>query len=58
MRLSPAVIPAPRLGAILNVLVLAAAGNKSATRPLLPPPGCGGEWKEKGKNWWVGIRAV
>jgi len=28
------------------VLVLAAAGNKSATWPPLPPPGCGGEWKE------------
>ena len=28
------------------VLVLAAAGNKSATRPPLPPPRCGGEWKE------------
>jgi len=26
-------------------LVLAAAGNKSATRPPLPLPGCGGEWK-------------
>jgi len=25
---------------------LAAAGNKSATRPSLPVPGCGGEWKE------------
>jgi len=25
---------------------LAVAGNKSATRPHLPPPGCGGEWKE------------
>jgi len=24
----------------------------------LPPPGCGGEWKERGRNWWVGIRAV
>jgi len=23
-----------------------------------PPLGCGGEWKETGKNWWVGIRAV
>jgi len=29
------------------VLVSAAAGNKSATRPPLSPPGCGGEWKEK-----------
>jgi len=27
-------------------LVSAAAGNKSATRPPLPPPRCGGEWKE------------
>jgi len=37
---------------------LAAAGNKSATQPPLPPPGCGGEWKETGRNWWVGIRVV
>jgi len=36
----------------------AAAGNKSATRPPFPPPGCGGEWKETGRNRWVGIRAV
>jgi len=42
----------------LNVLVLAAAGNKSTMQPPLPPPGCGGEWKETGRNWWVGIRAV
>ena len=41
-----------------NILVLAAAGNKSATRPPLPPPRCGGEWEETGRNWWVGIRAV
>ena len=41
-----------------SVLVSAAAGNKSATRPPLPPPACGGEWKETGRNWWVGIRAV
>jgi len=37
---------------------LAAAGNKSSTQLPLPPPGCGGEWKETGRNWWVGIRAV
>ena len=29
---------------------LAAAGNKSATRPPLPLPGCGGEWKERGRK--------
>ena len=29
----------------MTVLVLAAAGNKSATWPPLAPPGCGGEWK-------------
>jgi len=40
------------------VSVSAAAGNKSSTRPPLPPPACGGEWKERGRNWWVGIRAV
>jgi len=37
---------------------LAAASNKSAMRPPLPLPGCGGEWKQTGRNWWVGIRAV
>jgi len=41
-----------------TVLVSAAAGNKSATRPPLPLPACGGEWKERGRNRWVGIRAV
>jgi len=41
-----------------GVLVLAAAGNKSAMWPPLPLLGCGGEWKETGRNWWVGIRAV
>jgi len=35
---------------------LAAAGNKSAMRPPLPPLGFRGEWKETGRNWWVGIR--
>jgi len=40
------------------VLVSAAVSNKSATRPPLPLPGCGEEWKETGRNWWVGIRAV
>ena len=29
-----------------SVLVSAAIGNKSTTRPPLPPPRCGGEWKE------------
>jgi len=29
---------------------LAAAGNKSATRPPLPPPLCRGEWKETGRK--------
>jgi len=33
-----------------SVLVLAAASNKSATRPPLPPPACGGEWKETGRK--------
>jgi len=37
---------------------LAATGNKSATRAPLSPLGCGGEWKEKGRNRWVKIRAV
>jgi len=37
---------------------LAAAGNKSTMPPPLPPPGCRGEGKESGRNWWVGIRAV
>jgi len=34
----------------MPVLVSAAAGNKSATRPPLPLPGCGGEWKETGRK--------
>jgi len=42
----------------LIVLLSAAAGNKSATWPPLPPPGCRGEWKDTGRSWWVGIRAV
>ena len=50
--------PLPRDSKFNSVLVSAAAGNKSATRPPLPPPACGGEWKERGRNWWVGIRAV
>jgi len=33
-----------------GVLVLAAAGNKSTTRPPIPLPGCGGEWKETGRK--------
>jgi len=37
---------------------LAVAGNKSAMRLPLPLLGCGGEWKETGRNWWVWIRAV
>jgi len=38
---------------------LAVAGNKSAEWLSLPPLWCGGEeWKETGRNWWVGIRAV
>jgi len=36
---------------------LGAAGNRSATRLPLPPPGCRGEWKETSRNWWVRIRA-
>ena len=32
------------------VLVLAAASNKSVTRPPLPLPECGGEWKETGRK--------
>jgi len=34
------------------------AGNKNTTWPPLTLLGCRGEWKETGKNWWVGIRAV
>jgi len=45
-------------GVLGAVLVSAATGNKSTTRPPLPLPVCGGEWKERGINWWVGIRAV
>jgi len=32
------------------VLVLTAAGNKTATQLPLPLPGCGGEWKETGRK--------
>jgi len=37
-----------------GVLVSTAAGNKSATWPPLPSPACTGEWKETGRNRWVG----
>jgi len=37
---------------------LAAASNQSTTWLPLLPLECGGEWKETGRNWWVGIRAV
>jgi len=33
-----------------SVLVLAAAGNKSAMWPPIPLPRCGGEWKETGRK--------
>jgi len=33
-----------------TVLVLAAAGNRSAMRPPFPPLGCRGEWKETGRK--------
>jgi len=39
------------LGVVGSCYGLAAAGNKSAMRPPLPPLGCGGEWKETGRNW-------
>jgi len=45
-------------GDVTNSSGLAVAGNKSATQPPLPPPGCGEEWKGTGRNRWVGIRAV
>jgi len=32
--------------------------QQNAMRPPLPLLGCGGEWKETGRNWWVGRRAV
>jgi len=37
---------------------LVEASKKSTMQPPLPQPGCGGEWKETGRNWWVTIRAV
>jgi len=37
---------------------LAVASKKSATWPPLTPPGCRGERKETGRNWWIGIREV
>jgi len=55
------VLESPQYGERMKVSPcygLTAAGNKSATQPPLPLPQCGGEWKETGRNWWVGIRAV
>jgi len=46
------------ISSLAYVLVSAAADNKSATWPPLPLLGCGGEWKETGRNGWVRIRAV
>jgi len=40
------------------VLVSAAAGNKSATRPPFPRRGAEENGKKTGRNRWVGIRAV
>jgi len=39
---------------------VAILATKDHTVTLLPfpPLGWGGEWKEEGKNSWVGIRAV
>jgi len=37
-----------------NLMLWFGCRNKSATWLPLPQPGCGGEWKETGKNWWVG----
>jgi len=37
---------------------LAAAGNKRAMWPPLPPLGRRGDKKETGRNWWVRRRAV
>jgi len=50
----------PTLGDKFNVVVwpwLATKGHAVTLSPL-PPLGWGGERKETGKNWWVGIRAV
>jgi len=38
------------LGRQIKYSGLAATGNKSATRPPLPLPECGGEWKETGRK--------
>jgi len=35
-----------------------AAKDHSVALLPLPPLEWGGEWKEKGKNWWAGKRAV
>jgi len=40
------------------VLVWLRPATKAPRGHPSPPPGCGGEWKETGRNWWVGIRAV
>jgi len=41
-----------RLSGMMDIScsALAVAGNKSAMRPPLPPPGCRGEWKETGRK--------
>jgi len=42
----------------VGVAVWPMAGNKGPRGRSIPLPAPGGEWKEKGKNSWVGIRAV
>jgi len=53
----PCLYPRPMLGRQIKCYSSAAGSNKSTMGPPLTPPGCGEEWKETGRNWWVGIRA-
>jgi len=48
----------PQIAALLQIGRGRQKKDHAVTLSLIPLLGCGGEWKEKGKNWWVGIRAV
>jgi len=54
----PCCYPAPCLGTKFHVMVWLRPATKVPLGRPSPPLGCGGVWKETGRNWWVGIRAV
>jgi len=41
-----------------SVLVWLRPATKAPCGRPSPLPGCRGEWKETGRNWWVRIRVV